>query len=237
MSEELNTEMQEQTMTSGENDSTEVAADNKALGGELPKTQETETQEGQETETGAPMDYTLPELPEGMTVDNDLLGELAPTLRELGLTQEQFAKLASTYATAMGTKNAAFTAQQQEAEAAQKQAAEALDKEWFETRIKDPEIGGKDWEEKLNQANRTYSNTNLVSDGLHKALTEAGLHKHPEVIRLFYRLDKAFADDKGFFGKGAGAMTKEEFDKLPYEEQHKYKQQNPKWKETLGVRP
>ena len=235
---EMNPKQTEIETAGGENNDIEVPAAKKALGGELPADQtDGKTGDPADTnkETGGATDYKMPELPEGLQTDEAMLGAIAPVLREIGINQEQFSQLIGAYAKVLGERNTLTTEQAKQAETAQAQATAARDEQWLKQVMSDPEIGGKDWQAKVQQAGKIYDNPKIVSEGLREALYETGLNKHPEVVRLFCRLSKVFGNDQGFFGQGSGGMTKDEFNKLSFDKQVEYKNNNPNWKERLGI--
>jgi hypothetical protein len=138
---------------------------------------------------GKPTDYEPFQLPEGVTADEELLGEFKATAKELGLSQEGAQKLASLQVKAF--------AKQQEAMATTRT-------QWAEQSKTDKEFGGEALQENLGVAKKALDA--FASPDLRKLLNESGLGNHPEVIRHFVRVGKAISED-GRVVSGSKAVT------------------------------
>lgn len=117
-------------------------------------------------------------------LSEDVTAQFAELAKKNGLSQEQ----AQEYMTVL-------------APAADKQVREMAENNrriWLDQSQKDPEIGGEKFQENLSIAGMGYNQ--YASDGLKAVLSASGLSRHPEVIRLFYRLGKNLQQDKGVAG-------------------------------------
>lgn len=128
---------------------------------------------------GAPEKYEL-EMPEGFTLDEQVLAEFDPVLRELNLDNAQASKLAGLYGKLKQSEAAAYGETVQE---------------WGKQAAADPEIGGKAF-----TANVELARTALATHGspeLKGLLDSTGLGNHPEVIRFFARVGKTIPKEDG----------------------------------------
>jgi len=146
--------------------------------------QEQSGSEEQETgdPQGAPEEYTDFSIPDGMELDPDALKSFTPIARELNLTQAQAQQLVDVYA-------AQLTALQ----SAQAEAVAEVRKGWVEGIKTDTEIGGSALAENVGLAVKALDR--FGTPELRKALEESGLGDHPEMVRVFYRIGKAIAED------------------------------------------
>lgn len=149
---------------------------------ETPATEATEAQpttpaetdpvvEGQETQPTAPESYEDFKLPEGLTVNPDMLGDFVPVAKELGLTQEAAQKLVDLQA-----KYAQVAADQSA------KAWESTLQEWATALEKDPEIGGDKKQQSVAGAQAAMKA--LGNSSLAEAMDATGMGNHPEMIRL-----------------------------------------------------
>lgn len=137
---------------------------------------------------GAPESYEF-KAPEGIVLDDAVIGEFSTVAKELGLTQDA----AQTIVEKLAPKIAERTAAQQ-AEAFANYRAELA-----KQAKTDKEFGGDKFD-----ANSAVAKKALDAFGtpeLSKLLNESGLGDHPEVIRAFYRAGKAISQD-GFVPGG-----------------------------------
>jgi hypothetical protein len=147
--------------------------------------------EGNPPADDKPTDYEPFQLPEGVTADEELLGEFKATAKKLGLSQEGAQELASLQAKAF--------AKQQEAMATTRS-------QWAEQSKTDKEFGGEALQENLGVAKKALEA--FASPDLRKLLNESGLGNHPEVIRHFVRVGKAISEDGRIVsGSKAGAPS------------------------------
>lgn len=135
---------------------------------------------------GPPEKYEFT-MPDGMALDEALASAVEPVLRDLGLTNEQANKLATTFA-----KYRASEAQRQSDAYAQQV------EDWGKAARDDQEFGGAKFDENVGHAQKfiaTFGTPEL------KALLADGLGNHPELIRICARAGKALQEDGGIVGK------------------------------------
>jgi len=127
---------------------------------------------------------------EGVTLDQDALGEFKALAGDAKLTQEQAQKVVD-----IGVKL------QQKWAAQQTQTMEAARTQWAEASNTDKEFGGEKLAENLAVAKVALDK--FGSPELKQLLNDSGLGNHPEVIRFFYRAGRAISDDR-VIGGGNG---------------------------------
>jgi hypothetical protein len=139
----------------------------------------------------APEKYEPFKVPEGMKLDETLIADLETLGKKNNWTQEQAQAIAD-----LGSK---------QAQALQGNFRSALTKavaQWAEQSKADKEIGGDKFDENLAFAKKGMAQ--FGSQELGKVLKESGLGNHPEILRAFYRVGKAMADDKFVQGRDSG---------------------------------
>ena len=124
-----------------------------------------------------PDEYEEFDLPEGVSVDKEMLDGFMADAKEIGLTQEAAQKLVNRYVGGMQALGA-----QQDA-LRQKQA-----NDWREAIEADDELGGTDMEQKLAVANQAI--TQFGNNEMLQALVESNRGNHPEIVRFVYRVGK-----------------------------------------------
>lgn len=130
---------------------------------------------------GAPEAYQPFDVPDGLPVDEGLMGEFATLAKELNLSQEAAQKLVSFQAKA----------------ALQERDA------WYAASQADAEFGGQHLKTNLETALRAVDA--FGTPELKRLLVDTGLGDHPEVIRMFYRAGKTLAPDRIVGGTSAAA--------------------------------
>ena len=139
---------------------------------------------------GKPVEYADFIMPEGVEYDPEIGGELKSLAAELKLTPDQAQKFAD-----LGGK----MAQAQHAKYAAVVAA------WGEQAKSDKEFGGDKLNENLAIAKAAAQK--MGGDALLQVLESSGLGNHPDMIRAFWKMGQAMADDKPVFGNGGGGGT------------------------------
>lgn len=132
-----------------------------------------------------PDKYELP-APEGMELDQELLGEFETTARELGLSQENAAKLFG-----IGTKLAGKLMAGQVDSVNDLLATSS--KQWEETSKADKEFGGDALDANLAVAKKALDT--FGTPELRQLLNDTGLGNHPELVRYSYRVGKGISED------------------------------------------
>lgn len=116
-------------------------------------------------------------LPDGMTVDDGLLGRFRSVAAGLGLTQAQAQQLVD------------LRAEQARQEAA---AHAGQSRQWAEEARRDPEFGGAGFQTALAVADRGLAS--FATPELRALLDQTGLGNHPEMIRLAYRIGRTLSE-------------------------------------------
>lgn len=172
------TEVQATEVQAGaEGTQTETKADAGAT--EQPKTEE--------APKGAPESYEPFKAPEGWEIDQALLADFSPTLKELNLTQEQAQKVID-FAPKLveQTAQATTTKVLDELGMAGRQG-------WVDAVKSDKEFGGDKLPENLAVAKKAMDA--FASPELRALLIKSGMGNHPEMVRAFYRAGKAISAD------------------------------------------
>jgi hypothetical protein len=173
-----------QTETGAGDETPPAAVENSDAGNTADDTGGSDTT-GQETGEGsqtAPDTYADFAMPEGVTVDSELLAEATPIFKELGLTQEQAQKLVD------------FQAKQVQASSqSQVDAFNQLMNDWQEQAKNDKEFGGDKFEENIGIARSAIDK--FGTPELKQLLEEHGVGNHPEVIRFMVKVGKLTAED------------------------------------------
>lgn len=136
-----------------------------------------------------PIKYEL-KAPEGSFLDAKDVEKIADIARAQGLSQKDAA---------------AFLVEQN------KQIDERIDRQsqaWLEEAQNDKEIGGAAFEENALMAKRLVDH--FGSDRLKTEMARLGYGNHPELVRLFTKIGKHFANDKAVFPgpTGSGKVEK-----------------------------
>jgi hypothetical protein len=144
---------------------------------------------GDKSAEGPPEKYEFT-MPEGVQLDEALVGAIEPALRDAGLTQEQASKLT----TAFAEYRVSEAQRQSEAFAQQVEG-------WGNQARDDKEYGGAKFEESARLAQSAIAKFGTPEL---KALMQDGWGNHPELIRLCVRVGKAMGEDGGI---NAGSRT------------------------------
>lgn len=172
-------------LTDGGNKQTEAEAtaltgDAKAKEGEgktEPKGEETKS-EADKAKSVVPEKYEF-KAPEGVSLDETMLGPLSEVAKDIGLTQEQAQKLIDKMAPALNARTV--------------ESVRAAQADWKVQQVKDTEFGGEQYAANLGLARKAMDA--FATDELRQLLDQTGLGDHPEVIRVFYRAGKAISED------------------------------------------
>lgn len=156
-------------------------------------------------------------LPEGVTLDTELLAEATPVLKELGLTNDQASKL-----TPLVPKIYERVAKQQI------DAFAELRKGWAKETVQDKEIGGKNWPETeafVAKALDTFGSPSEMKEVDGKMvetnefrilLNETGLGDHPAMVRMFRAIGQKVGEDTTFARSEAATTTKKSREEILY---------------------
>ena len=152
--------------------------------------------EGQTDAAGKdqPVEYTDFTVPEGVSLNAELLGEYKGIAKELGIAQEGAQKLVD-----LGVKlSSQILASQEAARVAEVSA-------WADAAKSDKEFGGDKLPENLAVARKALDA--FATPELKAYLDKSGLGNHPELIRAFFKAGKLISEDRLIPGsvKPAGA--------------------------------
>lgn len=140
-------------------------------------------------------EFTDLKLPQGLEIDEQVLGQTRGVFHKLGLTPQQAQGVLSHYAEATSSRYGAFTKQQ---EASQEEAANKLRGEWgdkFDTNIE----GAK-------KALAQFGGEEVVN-----ILNETGLGNNPAVIKMLHKISLGMREDvSGRGGQGGGAQMSQQ---------------------------
>jgi hypothetical protein len=170
--------------------------------GEAGATTEAKTEEGTkegDKPAGAPEAYEAFKMPEGYALDEQLLGEFTPVLKELNLSQEAAQKVMD-FAPKLIEKTVAETQA-----AVLDQVGLADHATWAASAKADKEFGGEQFAANLATAKKAIDA--FGTPELRDVLRKTGLGNHPEVLRAFYRAGKAISEDS--FVPGGKTTTTE----------------------------
>lgn len=153
--------------------------------GEQPKAEGEQPKTESESPAGAPEQYADFTAPEGVALNEAVLGELRDVAKEMNLSQEQAQKVVD-----LGVKL------QQNWAAQSEEQYEAQLAEWRTASESDPRFGGSP--EKLGEhlavAKAAYDK--FATPAFKEQIIEGmGLGNHPEIIHVFSEIGKAMAED------------------------------------------
>ena len=137
-----------------------------------------ETKDEGEKPEGAPEKYEWA-APEGVTLDESIMGSLSEVAKELNLPQAAAQKLVDKIAPVMAQR--------------QVEQFEALRTEWRQASSSDQEFGGAKLTENMAVAKKALDA--FSTPEFRQLLEQTGMGNHPEVIRTFYRAGKAISED------------------------------------------
>ena len=146
--------------------------------GAAPAGDAAETKDEGEKPEGAPEKYEWA-APEGVTLDESVMGSLSEVAKELNLSQDAAQKLVDKMAPAMAQRQAA--------------QVQAMQAEWRESSSGDAEFGGAKLAENMAVAKKALDA--FATPEFRQLLEQTGMGNHPEVIRTFYRAGKAISED------------------------------------------
>jgi len=131
---------------------------------------------------GAALEYADFSVPEGVTLNPELLGEFKGVAQAMGLKQEQAQQL-----TDLGVKlTQGLLAQQAQALETQKTA-------WFNETKADAEIGGDKFDASMTAAARAVKQ--FVPDELKLLFDQTGIGNHPDLVKAFVKIGSMLKED------------------------------------------
>lgn len=129
-----------------------------------------------------------PELPEGMTYDEEKTKAFAAKAHELGLSKSQLKGLHETWNELAKSEFEKHTAA---ADDFLKKSVEAIKKEW-----------GSSYDANLKKADSAIAT--LFGEDFRKMLIDTGLNNHPAVIKGMFKASQAISEDSFIRGDGTG---------------------------------
>jgi hypothetical protein len=164
--------------------------DKAAEGGAQAEEEAPKGEEGGETSQGAPEKYADFQMPEGYTLEGDMLESVTAFAKAHNLTQEGAQALVDLGAKQAQAIVAQFTTEAQENPVL---LAQHWAKTWSEQTTQDAEIGGQNLKANMTAVNRVFAT--FGSPELGEFLNKTGLAHHPELIRFMHKVGKAVAED------------------------------------------
>lgn len=153
--------------------------------GEPPKDEESQPSKEEGT-LGAPEGSYEVKAPEGSTLDEGTMKAFGEVAKELNLSQSAVQKIVDRVVPALGKQNA--------------DAVEKYRAEWAEQSQADEEFGGTKFRENLKGINAAFNR--FTTPELRKLFAASGLDSHPEMLRMFYRLNKLTSEGRVIRGGG-----------------------------------
>lgn len=142
----------------------------------------------------------LPELPEGMEVDNELYGQIKDIGQKHKIPPEAMQEMINTYADRIAGADEALKGQW-----------ETVEKGWKESAKNDKEIGGDNFDSSVSKAKKAIDR--FGTPALKEALEQTRVGNHPEIIRFMTRIGDAISEG-GAFDTGGNTGTKSRSDVL-----------------------
>lgn len=180
-----------ETASTPEGEASSETAETTTEAAETTATEATsETTETTEAETvDGPIEYTF-ELPEGISMADETLEGLKSLAGDLKLDQAGADKVKD-----LGVEML------KKWETANTEALETMKSDWADSAKADEEIGGAKFDENLAGARSAMEK--FATPELKTFLNESGLGNHPEMIRLFWKLNAQISDDALVAGDAA----------------------------------
>lgn len=141
-----------------------------------------------------PVEYTDFAAPDGIKLDDSIVGEFKAFAKEKNISQEDAQKFVD-----MGAKIA------QKTQAAYMEQLEREQLKWLNDSRADKEFGGDKLNENLAMAKKALDT--FGGEELTKLLKESGLGNHPEIIRYNFRVAQAISEDRLVPGGAKPANT------------------------------
>lgn len=155
-----------------------------------------EGDEGKEPQ-GAPESYEF-QAPEGVTLDEGVIGAFSDVAKELDMPQAQAQLVLDKMLPAMQARHAEKLGSFYE-------DIGGLPDTWAASSTSDKEFGGEKLQENLAVAKKARDAFGTAE--LSTLLNKTGLGNHPEIIRFFFRAGQAISEDGHLAGRGAQAST------------------------------
>lgn len=142
-------------------------------------------------------------MPDGVELDQELLDELGPEFKELGLTNAQAQKLADK-----------FIAKQQARAKAQGEDWAKTISDWADKAKADEEIGGAKWDDTVKAASGVVNR--FGTPELKEYLNASGGGNHPEMIRFMAKVGALIGEDNPAISENPGGKVKQDTASILY---------------------
>lgn len=187
-------ESEEDTSSEESTAENEGESDDKDAESDSEDSDKDEKDEGEESEGEVKLEFEG--LPEGMAIDEELLGKFQSYIKDNDLDQEQAQSLADLYKdSAIGQYNGI------------RESHEATVDKWFETSSSDEEIAGKDgslFQENADLAKKAFDTFGTPELGEMLSGQQTGIGNHPEFVRFAMRIGKSISEDSMQLPNAAG---------------------------------
>jgi hypothetical protein len=143
---------------------------------------ETDGDPGDAGDGDVTLDATAFTVPEGMTLDAEMIEKAMPLFKDAGINQEQSQKFLDLYAAKM-----------QESEQGKLDSFNQMRQDWANQAKSDPEYGGDKFDENIASAKAAldkFGNPELL-----KVLDSSGMGDHPEMIRFMMSVGRLTQED------------------------------------------
>ena len=144
----------------------------------VAETTETDTPVAETTETDTPVEYKDFDLPDGVSINDEVMGQAAELFKEANLTKEQAQK---------------FIDMQVSLNSGAEAANEAVRTDWVNKAKSDKEYGGDNFDQSVGVAMQAVEK--FGTPELKQMLNETGVGNHPEMIRLLKRVGDLTLED------------------------------------------
>lgn len=161
------------------------------------KTILTSDQDAKQTEVlaKAPEVYADFSVPEGISIDTDLMGKFNTLAKDVNLSQDNAQKLVD-----LVSENTKSLTEKGEADFIKTRD------EWINNLKKDPDFGGEKFNETIERAKRAVNK--FGSKDLLQFLDKSGYGDNAELLKMFARVDRLVGEDKLVDGKPSGFRPK-----------------------------
>ena len=146
-----------------------------------------DSQTDEKGDEGAPDQYEAFKMPDGVEVNEELMGEFSGIAKDLNLTQDQAQTLVDLQ-----------TREMQKMMQAQVDSWNATRDEWVTNSKNDSEFGGANFEASI--ATMSKAIDAFGGDAFRNVLDETGMGDHPEILRFIYKVGLAVGEDRIHIG-------------------------------------
>lgn len=141
--------------------------------------------------TGAPETYADFTAPEGLTLDKELVAEVTPIFKELGLSQEAAQRLMDFHTAKFGKTNELLA-----------KSVEDMRADWRSQVMADKDIGGKIDQVKIELGRAKDRLPTEVRSAFDEAMNITGLGDHPAIVKGLYEMAKLMNEGSHVTGGG-----------------------------------